>query len=353
MRILLEICLTVCESFQEWNIQRSARRAARISERKTIFTFLSQAAVGGVFALFVQIFYSVIANPTGYNGFLLGLFPFFAALYAMAGAVAGVFIWLLEARIRSLRFAAKDGPSETRAGSGVAFLSLTLRFIVRTITAMVVMPSLLFAFFYFVSKRELSQMSNPYWIGFSSTTGLLIGLITGSSIRTCRAIIFGVAGRKARRNFGTGLSNTFGALLRLLSVFALFESLLTLALWISNVRVDQDWFPVREQLPEVVCAIIYFAISSYLSFRTPDKFSLLPIATVLNVPLVVWIAEQLNVGTANSEFFAYSLLAFVCLWTIYTLGCLIAPEPPLRTTNSLTEPRARGVTPGAQFRVHV
>jgi hypothetical protein len=347
MRILLEICLTICEWFQEWNIQRWARRAARRSERKTVFTFISQAAWGAALALFVQMAYTIVTSPRGYNGFLLALFPLYSIFYAMAGAVVGVYIWLLETGIRSLRFV-----SATRTG-GVALFIRILRFAARTLTAMVVMSSLFFGFFSLVSEHGLDEMSYSYWIGFSCTTGFLIGLTTGSSIRTCRAIIFGVDGRRVPRNSGTGISIPFGALLRVLSVLGLVESLLTLGMWFSNRRANQDWFPVREQLPAIVCTAIYFAISSYLSFRSPRKRFLLPLAVVLNAPLGVWIADLFNAGTGSSQVLAYTLLTFICLWVLYLGGRSISPEPPRIAINCLAEPRARGVTLGRECTVHL
>jgi hypothetical protein len=352
MRILVEICLTICEWVQECNIQRWARRAARRSERKTVFTFLSQAAVGAVLALFVQIAGTIVVSSSGQNGFLLALFPFYSIFYATAGAIVGVYIWLLETGIRSLRFVARTCPSATRAG-GVALLNRILRFVARTLTAMVVMSSLFFGFFSLVSERGLDEMSYSYWIGFSCTTGFLIGLTTGSSIRTCRAIIFGVDGRRAPRNLGTGISIPFGVLLRVLSVFGLAESLLTLALWFSNLKENQDWFPVREQLPAIVWATSYFAISSYLSFRSPRKRFLLPLAVVLNAPVGVWIADLFNVGTASSQVLAYTLLTFICLWVLYLGGRLISPEPSRIAINCLAEPRAQRVTVGRECTVHL
>ena len=42
MRILIEICLTVCEWIQERNIQRVARKAARECEEKSILELVAE-----------------------------------------------------------------------------------------------------------------------------------------------------------------------------------------------------------------------------------------------------------------------------------------------------------------------
>jgi hypothetical protein len=352
MRILLEIFLTVCEWVQEWNIQRSARKAAREYEKKTILTFLSQAAVGGALALIVQVAYSIIANPSGYNIIMVGGLPIYSIGGAAAGAFTGVFIWLLEASLNRLRFTTRKNPSANASTTRLVLLNRTFRFVGRTIIGMVVMPSLLFAFYYVMEKRELAQLSYSWWLGFSCTMGLAIGLVTGSSIRPCRTLIFGVEGRPVRSNFGNWLSIPFGFLLRALSVLGLLEALMVMALWISNRRVNTDWFPVREQLPAVVCAILYFAASTYFSFKTPRKPFLLLTAIFLNLPLVPWIAN-LGLGEGDSAFMAYSLAVFICLWALYTLGRLIAPESGWRVGDSGSETAAGRVTHGGECSVHL
>jgi hypothetical protein len=111
------------------------------------------------------------------------------------------------------------------------------------------------------------------------------------------------------------------------SIFAVFESVVALTIWIS--ARTSAWFnlPASERLPDIALAIIYFATSTYFSIRTPRKLVLLPTAIALNVPLAFLIASQQRIGTSYSEFLAYSFLGFVCLWAAYTLGRVIAPEP--------------------------
>ena len=153
MQILLEIFLSVCEWIQETNIQRSARKAAREYEKKTILTFLSQAAVGGALALIVQVAYAVIANPSGYNIIMVGGLPIYSIGGAAAGAFTGIFIWLLEASLNRLRFANSKKPPAHASDIGMVLLDRTFRFAARTIIGMVVMPSLLLAFYYVMEKR--------------------------------------------------------------------------------------------------------------------------------------------------------------------------------------------------------
>ena len=111
------------------------------------------------------------------------------------------------------------------------------------------------------------------------------------------------------------------------SIFALFESVVALAIWISWRTSEWVDLPASEGLPELALAVIYFATSTYFSIRTPRKLLLLPAAIVLNGPLALLIVSQQRISTPYSEFLVYSFVGFIGLWAVYTLGRLIAPEP--------------------------
>jgi hypothetical protein len=181
------------------------------------------------------------------------------------------------------------------------------------------------AFSYWVSAQEPNELSMSWLIGSAFAVNLPIVLITGSVIRPGRLLVFGAGGRLARRRFRHWLVIPPGFLLRATSIFAMLEAFLALAVWIS-VRTS-PWSDVsgRDALPAIVLAITYFVASSYLSLKTPRKMFLLPLAIALNVPAVILMISEKQVGTADSQFLAYSYFGFICLWTVYTFGCLIAP----------------------------
>ncbi|HEV7475599.1 MAG TPA: hypothetical protein VGN90_16205 [Pyrinomonadaceae bacterium] len=313
MRTLIEICLTICEWIQERNIQRAARKAARECDRKTILTFLSQGAVAGAFGAFVMEACGVISYASGYNIIALGGMPIYLAIGALFGSMTAVFVWL---------------PS--------VLMKRRLPLVVRAIIGMVVVALLVFAAFYFLTdKRELNQLSFAWWAGLSCAMGLPVGFMTGSRVRPLRTIIFGVGRRRARRHFGSWLSIPSGFLLRAGNVFGLLEALMVLALWISNRRVDRDWFPVREHLPLIVVAILYFVISTYFSFKFLRKVFLLPTSIVLNSPLVISIVKLRELGGEDATVVAYLLLGLICLWKVYVFGRLITPEPNRGAVNSV------------------
>ena len=109
-----------------------------------------------------------------------------------------------------------------------------------------------------------------------------------------------------------------------------------LALWVSNESVDREWFPQREHLLPIIFAFLYFAASAYFSINTPRKFFLVSTAIALNLPLTVLIVYLTDGGTTDSTFLSYSFIVFTCLWAIYTLGRMIAPESAPRVVNSLS-----------------
>src|SRR5258705_6418027 len=88
MRILIEICLTICEWIQERNIRRAARKAARECEKKSILTYLSQGAVGGIVGYFLLVAASIVLQPRGYSFIFFFVLPIFLAFGAVFGFIS-------------------------------------------------------------------------------------------------------------------------------------------------------------------------------------------------------------------------------------------------------------------------
>ena len=165
---------------------------------------------------------------------------------------------------------------------------------------------------------------------------LPVALMTGSRLRPGRMIVLGAGPRSTRHNFGSWLSIPVGFLLRVASTFGLLEALMTLVVWISNGREDWSWSPSRETLPAIALAVLYFGASTYFSIRTPRKFFLLPIAILVNLPFAFLTRDLRRSESLDSVFLAYTFLVFICLWMVYTLGRLIAPESAPCIVSSLS-----------------
>jgi hypothetical protein len=304
MRTLIEICLTICQWIQERNIRRAARKAARECERKSILTFLSQGAVGGVVGYFLILAVIIVLQPSGYSFLFFVLLPLFLAFGAIFGSIAAGFVWLAA------------GLLKRRPG-----------FVARSAIVLGITTLLSVALSYWTSEVPSEQWTLLWKVGFVCTLDLPIVLMTGSGIRPCHLIFLGAGPRSKRHNFGSWLAFPAGALLRVASIFALFESVVALAIWISAAASEWVDLPAREPVLEIALAVIYFATSTYFSIRTPRKLVLLPTAILLNVPLAFLIVSQRRSGTPYSEFLVYTFAAYIGLWAVYTLGRLIAPEP--------------------------
>jgi hypothetical protein len=305
MDYLIKIFLTIGEWIEDW---RGRRQAQRETERKTILTFLSQGAVGGMLGYFLIIVFGAF-SVGGYAPFYFPLLPFLLVFGAVLGAVAGLFIWL---------------PG--------ALLKRRMGFIGRTFSVIGGMSLLSAAVFYGATAEKPSDEMYVWVTGYLCALYLPIILITGSAIRPGRALLFGVGGGIGRRRFRHWLAVPPGLLLRAASVLGLLEALLALIVWIfaqlspwSNGSAGSD-VSAGDGLPELVVAFAYFATSAYLSFKTPRKTFLPLLAFALNLPAVFLMITEKAVGTSDSDFLAYSYFGFICLWIVYTVGCLIAPE---------------------------
>ena len=331
MRTLIEICLTICEWIQERNIRQAARKAARECEKKSILTFLSQGAVGGMIGYFLLAASTTVLQPSGYSFVFFFVLPIILVFGSILGAIEAVFVWL----------AAK-------------LLKRTPGFVARSAIVLGITTLLSVALSYWTSEFPSEEWTWLWKIGFVGLLDLPFVLMTGSHIRPCHLIFLGAGPRIKRHNFGSWLEFPAGALLRVASIFALFESVVALAIWIS-ARTSQ-WFnlPASERLPDIALAIIYFTTSTYFGIRTPRKLVLLPTAIVLNVPLAFLIVSQQRIGTPYSEFLVYSFLGFIGLWAIYTLGRVIAPEPSSNIFKlSPANAHAHRATPAKNFLVQL
>ena len=303
-----KICLTLAEWIED---RRGRARSRRETEGKTILTFLSQGAVGGMIGyFFVTVFAALSAQ--GYSPFFFVVLPFFLVFGGVWGAVAGFFVWL---------------PG--------ALLKRRLGFLSRTVCAIGGMSLLSAAVFYGRTERLDNEMY-AWLVGYLCAVYLPIILMTGSGIRPGRALVFGAGGHIARLRFRHWLAVPPGFLLRAASIFGVLEALLALAVWISARISPWSSASAREGLPAILVAVTYFVTSTYFSLRTPRKIVLLPLAIALNMPAAFLMVSEKQLGTPNSDFLAYTYLGFICLWLVYTLGCLIAPtatSPVARLVN--------------------
>jgi hypothetical protein len=331
MRTLIELCLTICEWIQERNILRAARKAARECEKKSILTFLSQGAVAGMVGYFLIVAYSTMLQRYGYSFLFFFILPLILAFGAIFGSMTASFIWLAAKLLKR------------RPG-----------FVARSAVVLAITILLGVALSYWRSESSSEQWSLLWKVGLVCALDLPIVLITGSRIRPVHLVFLGARPRSSLHNLGSWLAFPAGALLRVASIFALFESVVALAIWISWRRSESFDVQASERLPEIALAIIYFATSAYFSIRTPRKLFLLPTAIVLNLPLAFLIMSQQATVTAYSDFLIYSFEGFIALWAVYTLGRLMPPEPaPYLFKITPADTHAHRATPPENFLVQL
>ena len=298
-----EICLTACEWVEEKRGAATARRARKKTDQKAIWTFLSQGAVGGAFTYFSLLVFIILLYREIYDPLVPLLFlTFFLLCGLVFGAATGLFVWLPE-RLFKRRFT----------------------FVARTAFAMAGTSLLTIAFLYLTDARDY-ESALSWRLGLICGVGLTVGLATGSLVRPCRLLVFGAETRYADRNPASWLSIPFGFLLRAASVLGLFEALAAMAVWVGDRIGHRPPSAPPEQLPAIVLVVFYFAASSYFSLRTPRRVFLPPIVILLNVPLAGLIVYLRQIGPLAELILSYILLAIICLWVVYTLGRMSAPE---------------------------
>jgi len=299
MRYLFEIYVTAWEWIQDKRGAAAARKAQQKQDSKTIWTFLSQGAVGGAIGYFLLLLCVLGVYQSSWSLLHFFTLPIMLFLGASLGAVVAGFVWLASVLLkRKLGFVAR------------AFL--------------VTGVSLLF--FYLLDLPPTEQPL-ALTVGLACVLELPIVLLTGSSISPSHLLFLGAAERSARQDFRSWLSYVVGFLLRVVSIFGMFETALLLALCIFATPEASLELASPEVVVAIVLAVFYFPISVYLSFRTPRKGLVLPTVFFLNVPLVAWILRLANVATEASVFLVYALLALLCLWAAYAVAIMIAPAP--------------------------
>jgi len=321
MRYLFEIYVTAWEWIQDKRGAAAARKTEQKPDSKTIWTFLSQGAVGGAIGYFLLLLCVLGMFQSSWSLLHLFILPIMLFLGASLGAVVGAFVWL-----------------------GSVLLKRKLGFVARAflVTGVTTLLSLLFSYL-----LDLSPTEQPValTVGFACVFELPVVLLTGSSIRPCHMLFLGAAQRSARQDFSSWLSYVAGFLLRVVSIFGLFETALLLALCIFATPNASLELASPEFVVAIVLAVSYFPTSVYLSFKTPRKGLVLPTVFFLNVPLVAWILRLANVATEASVFLAYALLVLLCLWAAYAVAILIAPAPIQPAIKSWRETMAPRIFP--------
>jgi hypothetical protein len=265
-------------------------------------TFLAQGAAGNAIVIYLSLIAVVFYYPNGYNFFLMFLLPIYLIGMGIVGAVIGAVVWLAgRLHKRRLGVIARDG-------IGIVF------------------PALLVAILTFRQGSIVDRQQLMIVIGSGWLVALPAALIAGSRFSPLRRIVFGSSRESARRDFGSGFSFPAALLLRFGSVFGLMESLLYLACLASSVRVGWGITYDGETFVATGLAVVYFAVSTFVSCASPRKRLLLATSVLINAPLAIWTLDPHRVTDGVKEAAAIIAWIFISLWVLFVGGRMISPD---------------------------
>lgn len=261
---------------------------------------------------YVYVIAAVLYQPNGYNFLYMVAVPIYLFAIGSGGAVVGGVVWLagwlLKRRLGVL----------PRAAVGIIIATL-----------FVAVFSLWQEFIVDWRLLERSLISG-------SLLGLPAALMAGSRFHPLRSIVFGSLGATSFRDFGDWFSFPPALLLRVGSLFGLFESFLFMACLVSSAEAGWGIDASGENLAGTIVAILYFTASAVVSFTLPPKPLLLAFAALINAPLAIWTLDPLRYTNTDSEFLTVLVWVFIFLWVLLVVGRMIS-------TDHKTEPSSQTV----------
>ena len=264
------------------------------SDLPSIGRFLLQgAAVGPLIAFFWPVAEMLLYPENGWNFLLLLCLPMILGGGILFGLCEGVTIWtctyLLGRRINPV----------ARAVLGMVTL---------------VIPLLAYDFvFTELSPYNRDHSVTDYLYALWAVCGLVFGLVIGSKFRPHYELIRGTSTDR-----WPGLSGVTGLLLRIFVIFSLMVSILCLIL---STQGDFD----RKEFTFSVIAVSHFALAVVIIFARIPFWLLLPLAIIVNFPIVVFVTDALP----NVVGVRVLTLVYLHLWAAFLLCRLSVPQRPL------------------------
>ena len=265
------------------------------SDLPSIGRFLLQgAAVGALMAFFWPVAGMLLHPENGYNFFLLFYLPVFLGGGILFGLCEGVTIWTC-----------------------TYLVGRRINPIARAVLGMVTLVILILAYgFVFTEpspyKEDFSVTDYLYALGVYAVCGLVFGLVIGSKFRPHYELIRGSTDR------WPGLSGVTGLLLRVFVIYSLMVSILCLIL---STQGDFD----RKEFTFAVIAVGHFALAVVIIFARIPFWLLLPLAIIVNFPIVVFVTDALP----NVIGVRVLTLVYLHLWAAFLLCRLSVPQRPL------------------------
>lgn len=257
-----------------------------------IGSFLLQGALVGALLGFAFLTEGLLSTGAYYGYLFLAVLPWFLAMGIGFGLLEGAIIWactfLIGHRLNAV----------LRAASGVVVLNLLL-----------VCVGFLFS--------EPSPYYKPsitdylLWIGTYFLYGVIFGLMIGSRFDPLPELLRGTT--PPRRSV---LAAITGFALRVAVIFFLMFSVLVL-IWMLMGPAP------RKELTFSVIAVSHFIVAAVILFARMPFWLLLPLAIIINVPIVLFITHVLAEDAVEDRAIT---LVYLHLWAAFLVCRLSLPH---------------------------
>ena len=238
---------------------------------------LSQGAAAG--AVIAFLFSLVFPKPP--NNFMLIVMPFFLVTGIIMGLFQGLVVW------GWMRLAKHH-------------LSWGYRVAIAVSTA-----TMFVLLWFLIWVPQLTDHLFPLAVYLSICVAL--SLAAGSKLQPWRELVRGAEAMPQQWRPLTGIT---GLLLRVVVVFFLMESILATSI---TLRVD---YPQLD-LTFVLIALSHCVVAFVIVFARFKFWLLLPLALLVNVPMLLWLKEF---GKDSEVFLSYFVIGYLALWAAFLLS---------------------------------
>ena len=244
-----------------------------------IGSFLSQGVAAGAIIYFLIVLFIILDAPY-YKLCFVFLLPFFLVWGMLVGLCVGLIIWA------STRLAGRR-----------------LNFAVRGALGIVAVAIFAAAFYLLLTALNVNwHWSDSFTNAVYLAIGVPYGFVTGSTLQPWRELVRGSDATKSRL-----LPGTTGVVLRVLLIWGLLESILSVCALLQDV----------EQRYLAVIALCQFLIASVIVFVRMKFWLLLPLALLINLPAAWLIAVILKNELTVYRYLTFSYLA---IWAAFLVA---------------------------------
>ncbi|HEY3104303.1 MAG TPA: hypothetical protein VGJ69_11965 [Pyrinomonadaceae bacterium] len=272
-----------------------------MTKQQGIGTYLAQGWAANATLAYLMLLGFVLVRPSREDWPVwLILVPIYFSIYGIIGAAVAILIWIVDyARGRRTNIL-------YRAAAAILIPVL----LITTIAAL---------------GGFLNEMMVLFWVAASLVILVLPpALLSGTRLNPLKFLVMDLTTSLPKYGWARALSIIALPLLRLASVLGLLESLLYLACQrapeLSALNLAGNEFT------GAVIAVIYFTITLSVSLWLPQKFVVLVIGVLANIPIAAFAVTAKQHAGWDYQSFAIIGWIFVSLWTLFAVSQVIRSE---------------------------